>query len=178
MRASVSSTGVHATMYWWKVRHLKDFKQGTSFSLAWLTGSGFSASFLWQSTRNPCEKRKNSQLHRKAKQLTQHNGNGQSASVKMAAKSWSLLPFAFHVNAMLNLSSPWPDVRPVFFDPFLKTCFVEQCFLQWLFCNHFLQHAERYILHLPWQSKQETHNSTVPVANRKRRLMPHAMKSS
>jgi len=97
---------------------------------------------------------------------------------KMAAKSWSLLPFAFHVNAMLNLSSPWPDVRPVFFDPFLKTCFVEQCFLQWLFFNHFLQQAAWYILHLPWQSKQETHNSTVPVANRKHCLMPHAMKSS
>lgn len=95
---------------------------------------------------------------------------------RMAAKSWSL--FAFHVNAMLSLSPPWPDVRPVFSDPFLKKCFVEHCFLKWLFFNQFLQHAERYILHLPWRSKQETHNSTVPVANRKRCLMPHALKSS
>lgn len=69
-----------------KVRHLKDFKQGTSFFLAWLTGRGFSASFLWQSTRNPCEKGTNSQLHRKAKQLTQRNGNGESASVKNGGK--------------------------------------------------------------------------------------------
>lgn len=52
----------------------------------WLTGSGFSASFLWQSTRNPCEKGTNSHLHRKAKQLTQRNGNGESASVKNGGK--------------------------------------------------------------------------------------------
>ena len=178
MRASLSSTGVHATMCWWKVRHLKDFKQGTSFFLAWLTGSGFSASFLWQSTRNPCEKGRILNYTERRNSWRNVTAMDNLQAWRMAAKSWSLLPFAFHVNAMLNLSSPWPDVRPVFFDPFLKTCFVEQCFLQWLFFNHFLQHAERYILHLPWQSKQETHNSTVPVANRKRCLMPHAMKSS
>lgn len=86
---------------------------------------------------------------------------------QMTAKSWSLVPFAFHVNAMLNLSSSRPDVHPVFFYPLLRMCLFRRAMLSiTIIFNHFLQHAERQILHFPWQSKQETHKSKVPVATR------------
>ena len=123
MRASVSSTGVHATMCWWKVHGLQEVV------------------LVQVSCGNQLEIRakKGRILNYTAKRNSWRNETAMDnlQAWKMAAKSWSLLPFAFHVNAMLNLSSPWPDVRPVFFDPFLKTCFVEQCFFNDYFLTTF-----------------------------------------